>query len=720
MSLKRLLCLSSIAVCSVASGFVLADDHESTTQENSQPLKLKDVMVTATKEGEVDLQEVPASITAYTSEKLADTGVDNIEGLRLQTPGLNLTRNGEATRLYLRGVGTNLDFIGSDPSVTVHVDGVYQSRTTTALNDFLDVERVEVLRGPQGTLYGRNSTGGTINVISKLPEAETKAQVSAEVGSYNTRRYSAAISGALSGDDILGGLAIAKTDHDPYVNNINPAGVDGLADDDSLSTKGTLRTIMGDMGEFILRADYSDIDRSSGAFKSTLLDHRNNPSGDPSPSAGLATVPDDPFTMNISDVDPFTEQTVWGTSAELNLKLSPTLSLTSLTAYRDLELSLKEDTDGSDVSALVTELDEEQNQFSEELRLNYTGEKLSWVAGLYYLAEEHESDVRINSVVTFDSENETQSYAVFGQGTYAVTPKLNTTLGLRYSDEKKEFKNVSGHPVAALEFSIDESRSWDSWSPKAAVDYTYDNGMMVYSSVSRGFKSGGYNVTSGDAEFNPEKVWAYEIGTKMESFGDKLRTNLAVFYYDYQDLQVSGFTSPGVLSISNAADATIQGFEIENQWMPTYNLLFELNYAFLDATYDEYMAPNPNGLGGVVDVSGDHLIASPRHKINLAAQTFIDLSEGSLSYRAEYAWQDEQHFTAPKNDVSYQGSYALINLRAIFESQDEKWNVQAYVENLTNKAYSTASREFPAASVGVTKDINPPRTVGMKVVYNFM
>jgi len=707
-------------VYSASSGFVLADDHEPATEEQAQPLKLKDVVVTATKEGEVDLQEVPASITAYTSEKLADSGVDNIEGLRLQTPGLNLTRNGEATRLYLRGVGTNLDFIGSDPSVTVHVDGVYQSRTTTALNDFLDVERVEVLRGPQGTLYGRNSTGGTINVISKLPEAETKAQVSAEVGSYNTRRFGASLSGAISGDKLLGGFAIAKTDHDPYVDNINPVGVDGLMDDDSLSTKGTLRSIMGDTGEFILRADYSDIDRTSGAYKPTLLDHRTNPNGDPSPLAGGVVLPDDPFTMNISVADPSTEQTVWGTSAELNLKLSPSLSLTSLTAYRDLEIELKEDTDGSNLAALVTELEEEQSQVSEELRLNYKGENLSWVAGLYYLTEEHDSDVRINSVVTFDTKNETQSYAVFGQGTYALTPKLNTTLGLRYSDEKKEFKNLAGHPVTALEFSLDESKSWDSWSPKAVVDYTYDNGTMVYGSVSRGFKSGGYNVTSGDAEFAPEKVWSYELGTKMETFGDKLRTNLAVFYYDYQDLQVSGFTSPGVLSISNAADATIQGFEIENQWMPTYNLLFELNYAFLDATYDKYFAPNPDGLGGVIDVSGDHLIASPRHKINLAAQTFTDLSEGTLSYRFEYAWQDEQNFTAPKNDVSYQGSYALLNLRASYQTADEQWQVQAYVENLTNKAYSTSSREFPAATVGITKDINPPRTVGMKMVYNFM
>ena len=219
-----------------------------------------------------------------------------------------------------------------------------------------------------------------------------------------------------------------------------------------------------------------------------------------------------------------------------------------------------------------------------------------------------------------------------------MTSKLNTTLGLRYSDEEKEFKNISA-------FTVDEKKSWNSWSPKAVVDYTYDDGTMVYSSVSRGFKSGGYNVTSGPgtAEYDPEKVWAYELGAKMDSLQGKLRTNLALFYYDYQDLQVSDFTKAGSLTISNAADATIQGIEIENQWMPTYNLLFALNYAFLDATYDDYFIPEATDENDVVtrsaqDNSGDRLIATPRHKINVAAQIFNELSDGTLSYRVEYAW----------------------------------------------------------------------------------
>ena len=358
------------------------------------PLKLADVVVTATKTGEVSLQEVPASITVINEEQLQESGVNNIEDLTQQTPGLGISRNGPAARVYIRGIGTNLDFIGSDPSVTVHVDGVYQSRTTTALDDFLEVERVEVLRGPQGTLYGRNSIGGTINVISKLPEAEPKSKVKVELGSDELRRFSASASGALGNDTLMGGIAIMKTDHDPYVNNVNPVGVDGLMDDDSLTSKGTLRYLAGANGEIVLRADYTDIDRATGAYKSTGLDTDGNPTA--LAALGLVNVPSDPFEMDISYETPFLEQTNWGTSGEVIWQLSSAWSVTSLTAYRDLDFHTIEDTDGSNLDVLVTEIDEDQDQFSEELRFNYESGRLELVTGLYYLDENHTSDVTIN------------------------------------------------------------------------------------------------------------------------------------------------------------------------------------------------------------------------------------------------------------------------------------------------------------------------------------
>lgn len=688
------------------------------------PVKLDDVLVTATKSGEVSLQEVPASITVINEEQMQESGVNNIEDLTQQTPGLSVSRNGQAARIYMRGVGTNLDFIGADPSVTVHVDGVYQSRTTTALDDFLDVERVEVLRGPQGTLYGRNSTGGTINVISKLPESDPKSKVKVELGSDELRRFSASASGGLGNENLMGGIAIMKTDHDPYVDNINPVGVDGLMDDDSLTSKGTLRYLAGANGEILLRADYTDIDRSTGAYKSTGL----STDGTPAPLGPLVNVPSDPFEMDISYESPFLKQTNWGTSGEIIWQLSPSWSITSLTAYRELDLHTIEDTDGSNLDVLVTDLSEEQDQFSEELRFNYELGRLKLVTGLYYLGEGHTSNgiININGAGlknNLNTRNDTTAYAVFGQGTYGLTDQLNATLGLRYSYEEKEFRNdqaitVNATGGIASSFIVDETTDWDAWSPKAALDYTLDNGAMVYGSVSKGFKSGGFNFTSGDAEYDPEFVWSYETGIKQDWFQNTLRTNLVLFYYDYTDLQVSDFTRPGVLSISNAADAEIKGIELETRWMPHYDWMLEFNYAYLDARYKEYLAPV--GAAPAVDVSDNKLNAAPEHKVNAAVQYFQNVSKGTISYRVEYFWQDKVYFTAFNKDVSAQDAYGIWNARVNFRSLDESWELQFYGENLADKDYSTSSREFPATTTGVTRDINPPLTFGAKLTYNFM
>lgn len=707
----------SFAFSAALSVFISGSSFADTSQEPT--LELDDIIITGTKEGEVNLQEVPAAITVFDQQKIKDSVIRDIGDLRLQTPGMNMTRNGQATRLYLRGIGTNLDFIGSDPSVTVHVDGVYQSRTTTVLDDFLDVERVEVLRGPQGTLYGRNSTGGTINVITRLPDAEPQAKVSAELGSYSLYDFGASISGGLGSDYVIGSLAIAKTEHDPYVKNTNPNSIEGLLDDNALSSRGSLQYLFGNNNKLIVRGDYSRIDRASGAYKPTLL----NTDGTTDTLAPLVTLPEDDWEMNIDFTNPYVKSEHWGASAEFNFQLMEGWELVSLTAYRDLDADMKEDTDGSNLNRLMSEIHDIQDQVSEELRLHYKDNRLSWVSGVYYLKENHTTDAQINNFyvpvpIMFDVTNETNAYAMFSQGTYALTNQLNATLGLRYSDEEKDYKNV--RTLGAPATIVDTKKSWDAWSPKAAVDYTLADGRMIYGSVSRGFKSGGFNLTAvgTDAEFDPEYVWAYEVGTKAEMLDNTLRSNVAIFYYDYKDLQVQEFASAGTAIIKNAADATIYGLEIENQWLPTYDWLIDANYAYLEAEYDSYITSN-------WDASGDRLNASPRHKANLGVQYFSEADSGSVYYRVEYAWQSEQVFAAPNQSVSKQRAYGLVNVSVGYESFDEHWEIQAYAKNVTNEAYSTSSREFPATintftgdGVGVTKDINPPLTLGVEVTYN--
>lgn len=678
---------------------------------------LEEVVVTATKAGEVSLQDVPAAISVFGEEELQAAHINTIEDLKRQTPGLNITRNGQAARIYLRGIGTNLDFIGSDPSVTVYQDGVYQSRGYTALDDFLNVERVEVLRGPQGTLYGRNSTGGAINVITKLPDATPRVTTSAEVGNFSAHRVSAVASGGLGSDQVIGSLAVMQSAHDPYVDNVNASGTEGLLDDNSKRANGSVRTLLGDKGALILRADYSDKNTATGAYKTTGLGVKGTP------SALTSTIPADPFDINIDYPNPMLEQTSWGNAAEVNWQLTPQWMITSLSAYRDLDFVTSEDTDGSNLNAMVTDIAEQQNQASQELRLKYQAGKLSWVSGVFILREDHDSNATVNinlngSKRNYVANNKTDANAIFSQGTYQVTPQLNATLGLRYSEEQKHFENVYT-PTTGQGFTLDETADWKDWSPKVTLDYTLAEGVMVYADASKGFKSGGFNMTASDAQFDPEKVWAYELGAKLDWLNQTVRTNLAVFYYNYTDLQVSDFTQPGVLSISNAAAATNQGLEIENEWLPNDAWALELNYAYLDATYDDYIAPLViSNVTTYIDVSGHPLNASPRHKLSPAARYTLDSNLGIWSFRAEYAWQDKQYFTAFQQDVSSQGAYGLINAQVQLTAPDTSWEVQAFGNNLADKDYSTSSREFPPT--GVTRDINPPRTFGTRLTYHFL
>ena len=708
----------------MAAPAALAVEVES---EAGDTFQLEEIIVTATKVGEVSAQSLPLSITVMDALEIHDANLHTIEDVQRLTPGLNLTRNGQWTRLYMRGIGTNLDFIGSDPSVTVHVDGVYQARTANVLDEFLDVERIEVLRGPQGTLYGRNSTGGTINIITRLPDADPQANVSAELGSDSLHRVSASASGGLGSDNLIGRIAVLQTEHDPYIHNVHPTGVDGLLDDNTVKANGSLQTFFGDSGTLILRGDYYDSDRVPGAFKTTGL----NALGEPVAATPQLDIPADEFEVNTDLANPQLDIDSWGGSVELQMDLTPGWRLTSLTGYRELVNAGQEDTDGSNLTALVTAVDEQQDQVSEELRINYETDRLKWVTGVYYLEEQHDSDIQVNIGTVplqrhYVTSNETTVYALFTEATYGLTSALNLTAGVRYSDEEKHFENqylpsVPGHPALGAAYVVDETHDWQDWSPRLAVDYSVTDDAMLYASASKGFKSGGFNVTANDVGFDPEEVLAYEIGTKLNWADGTVRSNIAVFYYDYTDLQVSAFSLPGVLSISNAADATAQGVELENQWLVTDAWMLMFNYAVLDATYDEYMAPlqvSPISIV-LVDVSGNKLNASPGNKFNLASQHMWSSELGEWRFRVDYTWQDEQYFTAFNQKVSSQGAYGLFNAQLALAAPDETWEIQVYGENLGDVGYSTASREFAALTTGVTRDINPPRTFGTRLSYRF-
>lgn len=710
--------------CSLAFVGMIPMSFANTTQNTT---RLDEIVVTATKSGEVNAQQVPAAITVVSEDTVERRGIQTLQDLQGATPSLHFSRNGQSARIYLRGVGSNLDFIGSDPSVAVHVDGVYQPRAYQVFDHLLDVERIEIIRGPQGMLYGRNATGGTLNIISRTPGATSSGLVSLEGGNHGLVRLQSRWEGALIEDTANASIAILHSQHDPYIDNLTPAGIQGLSDDNAQAARAALLWQPSDSTRLTLRGDIHTADDAGGTFKSSGLDTQGNPA----PLAASTDIPPDPFQTAISRIDPFIDpfidQTSSGVTLSVDHQLSTQWNLTSITGLRRLDFAMREDTDGTALNILQTDGEEDLQQISQELQIRYQHNQLTWTGGLFLLQEDNESRFNVHQLAAnrrlgVDSELTTQANAVFTQARYAVTEELAVHLGVRFSYEEKDFDNAvqlrmlatdeGGEESVLSAFEADPQDSWQAWSPHLGIEYQYLTDHLMYARVDHGFKSGGYNMTSPQAAYDQEDLLAYQAGIKSDWLSGQARTNLALFHYDYDDLQVQDFVTPGVLFINNAASASVTGVEWETTWYPTYALRLDIAYTYLDATYDRYLAPAGDNK---IDVSGNRLNNAPRHHLYLAGSYGWERDWGLVTLQLSANWQDDQFFTAFNQPVSGQKAFSVWHAQLSWQTLDNQWAVQLWGKNLGNRAYALASREFTAAATGVTKDIQPPRTLGIKL-----
>ncbi|MBW7835062.1 MAG: TonB-dependent receptor [Sphingomonadales bacterium] len=707
---------------------------------------IEEVVITATKRGETLLQETPLSITAFSSSDLDAMHMESIRDLGKNTPGLVVSNNASYAQLYIRGVGSNNVFIGSDPSVTVHIDGVYLARPLMVFTDFLDIERVEVLRGPQGTLYGRNSAGGTINIISRQPSNDLRMSLAGEYGNYDKRKLTGSVSGPLVDNRVMAGISILKNDRDGYVDNVNPdTTADKLNNEDSFAIRGMLKFIPSESVEVLISGDYFESEDYGNQKKPLHVDGFGNPVVIPIPGFS-PTIISDPWTVSIpGDYPSYNDMTTKGVSGKLTAHLSPEVTLTSLTAYRKLDFKAIVDSDATDVAAIGPfNPADKQDQFSQELQLTGNTGSLEWLAGLYYFTEE--SDFLATAEAPFfglifsgfmttdflsvnDVTGKTDAYAAYVQGSYAVNEKLSLTAGIRYSHEKKSIDASASIFLDGFElpigFTNQDKDSWDGWTPKFGLDYKVNDDVMLYASITRGFKSGGFNFSADQPSFDPEFLWAYEIGIKSDLADKRLRANASAFYYDYTDLQVQGFKdlsdSGGVAGVilTNAANATVKGFELEVTALPVPQFMLSASVAYLDATYDEFITARSAMPTVPVDVSGNVLNNSPKWAFNISAQYDVTLGDkGTLSFRAGYKWQDDVFFNSQFNDpLMGQKSFGLLDARIGYISPDKRWEVSVFGNNLTDKAYYTDMADY--SPLGLIGHITPPRTYGIKLAYRY-
>ena len=728
---------------------VSAAAQPATEPASSSGQQLDEIIVTATKSGATQLQNTPIAITAFTAAQLDANKIDDVRGLVQFTPSLQISDINGYAQLYIRGVGSNTVYIGSDPSTTVQLDGVYLARPLAYFSDFLDVERIEVLRGPQGTLYGRNSVGGTINIISKKPTDTVTGEIEASVGTYDEYSLKGYVSGPVTGTPLLFSVSGVWLSHDPYFKNISTGG--DIGNQDSYALRGQVYLPVGDRFEATFRADYANSDESIGGDSKLL-----QPVGLPAEDAILGD-----YTKIAANSSDALRLENFGFALDMKYQVNDVVSIKSLTAYRSLISSEYTDSDATSLDAVRAIFDLGQHQISEEVNVNADLGPLQLVAGAYYF---HENDREPADVLLplfgptgfthFQRPTlEDDSYAFFAQGEYHITDQLSAIVGLRWTRDSKDYKitdfwTFDGGPNPAIDilapklvgipgfsdpFAIDATRNAQALTPKFGLNYKPTEDMLIYASITRGFKTGGFDFgASGPIQqatgYGPEFLWSYEVGVKSQWFQNRLRVNLDGFYYDYTDLQVELFTPPANAFTQNAAAASVKGIEAEFAGRPLPSIDLNANIAYLDAQYDSYPGAQFKGSPLPFDASGKYLNDAPKWVFTVGGTYTYDIDAlGSVYAGLDYHFQTTEFFSPVNGGVDgisgypgKQGSYGLLNARLGWTDADHVWNATMIARNLTARQYITAAADYggPALSTLIGRP-GDPRTFVFQVSRKF-
>lgn len=682
--------------------------------------QLEEVIVTAERRTESS-QDVPLAITTFSGDKVSASGMSGFGDVALETPNLTFTQfNIAEPQLYLRGVGSSSDSAGADPTVSMFIDGVYVGRSGGGISDLYDLDRIEVLRGPQGTLYGRNVTGGAISVYTKKPTEEFDAKVGVTVGDYGLTLLRGYANGALS-ENVAGKISVSKRDRDGYSENVTSGQEHDNAD--NLSLRGQLLWNASDATDIVFSADHSTDDTNGGCRDIIALD-------DPNPAAGGAFIPlirnaiatvgvDDPRKCGQSLIQ-FAEKDVSGLSMEVNHDFGAT-QLTSITAYREADYEWVQELAGLDsppMSLSVQANEEEQSdQLSQEFRLSGSNDNLFWVAGAFGFVENVDrraaSPLRILGNFVRDSEftqkAKNSSYALFGQLTWSMTDSLDLTVGGRQTwDDKKidqrfttEARNNVVYDLNGLE------DDWSQFTPRVSLDWKVNDNAMVYATYSEGYKSGLFlsqqssPITAGTT-LDPEEATNYEIGAKTEWFDNRFRFNITYFDLEVENLQL--FRLENLMLITENADQESSGIEVDFIAAITDNFTLSGTYATLDSEF----------VGGQFD--GNSVARSPDTAYSLVAAYNAPMSNGStLDFRASAAYSDEYYMEATNTQRSLTDDYTSIDASVKYTSAEGDWDLELWGKNLSDELIIAHSID---GSLGGTVALYaPPKTVGVSFNY---
>jgi outer membrane receptor protein involved in Fe transport len=743
----------AILFAALATTAGAAGAQESTEQA------FEEIVVTAARR-EQSLQDVPMAVSALTSQNLLDAGVNEFQELALQVPSFEVESNTNpfTTSLRIRGIGNLANIPNFEPAVGLFVDGAYRSRSGIAMGDLLDVERIEILRGPQSVLYPKNVTAGVVSVITQRPTEEFNAWAGATVGNLSHWQLQGGVSGAIA-DGVRGRLAVVTSDRDgsfdDIVNGTESGGFSRTA------LRGQLEFDIGEQGNLRLVAGYADKEGDCcspdvllGPVSQNFLGLLGRP------------VDTDPLNRKTAYSDPYKfEGEQYDLLAELNWDFGWGV-LTSTTSYDHFDVWSQIDSEQSAFTAVVFIDRQDSEAFGQEFRLTSQGDgPVSWMAGAYYydndytrgsLSADEPMTVLGPDIVplpppfngaagdqaSFRSLNDTTHWSLFGQADWQVTDRTRLSAGLRYIDEKKSIDVRSALQVAALPSlaisttvltPVVAERSADgvAWNLSALFDVA--EGTTMYATVAEGFKAGGYNgdwdgsgtltggpMTAERREFSDETVLNMEAGLKSRFWDNRATLNLSVFRSEFDDFQNASFLGLSFL-IRNAEEVVTQGIEIDGSVRPTDWVTFNYAVAYLDTEYDKftqgacYFGRTPtNPAERTCDLSGETLPNAPEWRTNLGVQFERALAAGTGFFRTDWSYSSEQNVDTALDPRATQGGYSLWSARLGW--RNERYGVALWGENLSDKTVKSAAGPqtiFGGIDGGLQIYLNEPRTYGL-------
>ncbi|MET0983820.1 MAG: TonB-dependent receptor [Steroidobacteraceae bacterium] len=708
----------------------LAQTPPSTAPEVSV---LEEVVVTANRRAE-NSQKVPIAVTAITAESATAVGITDMQSLANAVPGLRIDRATSTALPYIRGVGSPAGQVSNEPPVAIYVDDIYMPAAGAALANFSSVAGIEVAKGPQGTLFGRNATGGVVQVFTKNPSSEPSMDVSVGYANYNTFSGSVYATGGLT-DTLKANISLYGGDQGKGWGDNVTTGDDAFDLNRYIGGRIKLLWEPSDATSVLLTVDYDKTKSGQGYYRPV----------EGTIGAGFYPAPPDYYDL-VDHTDPHWQVEQAGVSAKITHDFTQT-RLVSISAYRDTTQDQYFDQSGGPIPLVIVDLSGPTKTFTQEFQLlSPEDSKVSWIGGLFYMADESGyQPLRLSGLafsaqgldfLSSHSEQKTKSYAAFAQATLPIFEKTRLTLGARYTRDERDMAVTQQIQVTGfgdVGGKLDSrSKTFSKPSGRASLDYQFTDDIMGYVSYNRGFKSGTFNaVVTGPAigdAVKPETLDDYSVGAKSEFFDHRLRVNTEAFYYKYKNIQATRIV-PGGTALSNAAKATIKGIDVDITAMPTEGLTLTAAFELLDGEYDDFpegvfwdYAPISFGISNIAREPGPNLegydtVYTPPFSASLRATYTHETPMGTWDFNVGYNHTGDYFFDPDngkgqlKDSHDKQPKLDLVDASIGWASPSGMYDVRLWGKNITGEEYVSFGFEealltqiapAPPATYGIT------------------